>query len=164
MAGFGLVLGRFLISSWMKKRSRSKPNQADNPSAPTIGQIISECLFYVFQFSKKNTKKFDKCDGTFYDNSSFFFFQILISKQIALASLFSFPLRIKTSFRKNITDDSIFLYGSGMNRKHPNHTYGRNQNNSANNRVYKGSVKDQMVKVRLIFPLRKKWKKKEFDL
>ena len=30
----------------------------------------------------------------------FFFFGILISKQIAVASLFSFPLRIKTSFRK----------------------------------------------------------------
>ena len=39
--------------------------------------------------------------------SSFFFFGIPISKQIALASLFSFPLRIKTSFRKNITDDSV---------------------------------------------------------
>jgi hypothetical protein len=26
-----------------------------------------------------------------------------------------------------------FFYGSGMYRKHPNHTYGRNRNNSANN-------------------------------
>jgi hypothetical protein len=57
-----------------------------------------------------------------------FFFGILISKQIALASLFSFPLRIKKSFRKNIMDDSVFFYGSGMYRKHPNHTYGRNRN------------------------------------
>ena len=28
-----------------------------------------------------------------------------------------------------------FFYGSGMYRKHPNHTYGRNWNNSANNRA-----------------------------
>ena len=28
-----------------------------------------------------------------------------------------------------------FFYGSGMYRKHPNHTYGRNQNNSANNQA-----------------------------
>ena len=27
------------------------------------------------------------------------------------------------------------FYGSGMYRKHPNHTYGRNQNESANNRA-----------------------------
>ena len=40
---------------------------------------------------------------------------------------------MKTSFRKNITDDSVFFYGSGMYMKHPNHTYGRNWNNSANN-------------------------------
>ena len=26
-----------------------------------------------------------------------------------------------------------FFYGSGMYRKHPNHTYGRNRNDSANN-------------------------------
>ena len=26
-----------------------------------------------------------------------------------------------------------FFYGSGKYRKHPNHTYGRNRNNSANN-------------------------------
>ena len=26
-----------------------------------------------------------------------------------------------------------FFHGSGMYRKHPNHTYGRNRNNSANN-------------------------------
>ena len=62
-----------------------------------------------------------------------FFFGILISKQIAVASLFSFPLRVKTSFHKNVTDDSAFFYGSGKYRKHPNHTYGRNRNNSANN-------------------------------
>jgi hypothetical protein len=66
----------------------------------------------------------------------FFFFGILISKQIPLASLISFPLRIKTSFRKNITDDSVFFYGSGMYRKHPNHTYGRNWNNSSNNQAH----------------------------
>ena len=29
-----------------------------------------------------------------------------------------------------------FFYGSGMYWKHPNHTYGRNRNNSANNRAY----------------------------
>ena len=29
---------------------------------------------------------------------------------------------------------SILFYGSGMYRKHPNHTYGRNRNNSANKR------------------------------
>ena len=40
----------------------------------------------------------------------FFFFGILISKQIALAFLFSFPLRIKTSFCKNIMDDSVFFF------------------------------------------------------
>ena len=28
-----------------------------------------------------------------------------------------------------------FFYGSGMYRKHPNHTYGRNRNDSANNRA-----------------------------
>ena len=42
-----------------------------------------------------------------------------------ISSLFSFPLRIKTPFRKNITDDSVFFFR--MYRKHPNHTYGRNQ-------------------------------------
>ena len=39
----------------------------------------------------------------------FFFLGILISKQIAPASLFSFQLRIKTPFRKNITDDSVIF-------------------------------------------------------
>ena len=29
-----------------------------------------------------------------------------------------------------------FFYGSGVYSKHPNHTYGRNRNNSANNRAY----------------------------
>ena len=29
--------------------------------------------------------------------------------------------------------DDIFSYGSEMYRKHPNHTYRRNQNNSPNN-------------------------------
>ena len=29
-----------------------------------------------------------------------------------------------------------FFYGSGMYRKHPNHTYGRNRNDSANNRAF----------------------------
>jgi hypothetical protein len=43
--------------------------------------------------------------GTFCNNSLFFFLGILVSKQIAPASLFSFPLRIKTLFHKNITDD-----------------------------------------------------------
>ena len=61
------------------------------------------------------------------------FLGTLNSKQIALAFLFSFPLRIKTSLCKNITDDSVFFYGSGIYRKHPNHTYGKNRNNSANN-------------------------------
>ena len=42
--------------------------------------------------------------------SCFFFFRILISKQIAVASLFSFPLRSKTPFRKNITDDFLFIF------------------------------------------------------
>ena len=69
--------------------------------------------------------------GTFRNNSLFFFFRILISKQIAVASLLSFPLRIKTSFCKN----SVFFDRSGMYRKHPNHTYGRNRNNSANNQA-----------------------------
>ena len=35
---------------------------------------------------------------------------ILISKQIAIASLFSFPLRIKTPFRKNITHDYVIFF------------------------------------------------------
>ena len=30
---------------------------------------------------------------------------------------------------------TYFSYGSGMYRKHPNHTYGRNRNNSANNQA-----------------------------
>ena len=34
----------------------------------------------------------------------------LNSKQIAPASMFSFPLRIKTPFCKNITNDSIFFF------------------------------------------------------
>ena len=38
-----------------------------------------------------------------------FFFGILISKQIAVASLFSFPLRIKTPLRKNIMDGSVIF-------------------------------------------------------
>ena len=46
----------------------------------------------------------------------FFFFGILISKQIALAFLFSFPLRIKTPFRKNINYDSIFFYVYALSR------------------------------------------------
>jgi hypothetical protein len=40
----------------------------------------------------------------------FFLLGILISKQIAPASLFSFQLRIKTPFRKNITDDSVIFF------------------------------------------------------
>ena len=40
----------------------------------------------------------------------FFFFGILTSNQIAVASLFSFPLRIKTPFRKNIKDGSGFFF------------------------------------------------------
>ena len=40
----------------------------------------------------------------------FFFLGIHISKQIAPASLFSFQLRIKTPSRKNIKDDSVFLF------------------------------------------------------
>ena len=49
-------------------------------------------------------------DGTFRNNSLFFFLGILISKQIAPASLFSFQLRIKTPFRKNITVDSVIFF------------------------------------------------------
>ena len=48
--------------------------------------------------------------GTFRNNSLFFFLEILFSKQIAPASLFSFQLRIKTPFHKDITDDSVFLF------------------------------------------------------
>ena len=40
----------------------------------------------------------------------FFFLGILISKQIAPASLFSFQLRIKTPFRKIITNDSVIFF------------------------------------------------------
>ena len=39
-----------------------------------------------------------------------FFLGILISKQIAPASLFSLQLRIKTPFRKNITADSVIFF------------------------------------------------------
>jgi hypothetical protein len=95
-----------------------------------FGNINKSKFFFGFFHNEITSKIFD---GTFRNNSLFFFFGILISKQIALASLFSFPLRIKKSFRKNITDDSGFFYGSGMYRTHPNHTYGRNRNNSANN-------------------------------
>ena len=42
--------------------------------------------------------------------SWFFFLGNLNSKQIAPASLFSFPLRVKTPFRKNITDDSVIFF------------------------------------------------------
>jgi hypothetical protein len=45
--------------------------------------------------------------GTFRNNSLFFFLGILISKQIAPTSLFSFPLRIKTPFCKNVTNKLI---------------------------------------------------------
>ena len=48
--------------------------------------------------------------GTFRNNSLFFFLGIIISKQIAPAALFSFQLRIKTPFRKNITENSIFFH------------------------------------------------------
>ena len=37
------------------------------------------------------------------------FLGILISKQIAPGSLLSFQLRIKTPFRKNITDDFVIF-------------------------------------------------------
>ena len=37
-------------------------------------------------------------------------FSLESSKQIAPASLFSFQLRIKTPFRKNTTDDSVFFF------------------------------------------------------
>jgi hypothetical protein len=40
----------------------------------------------------------------------FFLLGILISKQIAPASLFSFQLIIKTPFGKNITDDSEIFF------------------------------------------------------
>ena len=39
-----------------------------------------------------------------------FFLGIVISKQIAPAALFFFQLRIKTPFRKNIKDNSVFLF------------------------------------------------------
>ena len=48
-------------------------------------------------------------DGTFRNNSPFFFFGIIISNRIAATLLLPFPSRIKTSFRKNITDDSIIF-------------------------------------------------------
>ena len=64
----------------------------------------------------------------------FFFLGILISKQIAPASLFSFPLRIKTTFRKKYHGWFCNLfYGSGMYRKHLNHTCGRNLKTSPSN-------------------------------
>ena len=44
------------------------------------------------------------------NHSLFYFLGILISKQIAPASLFPFQLRIKTPFLKNITDDSIIFF------------------------------------------------------
>ena len=41
--------------------------------------------------------------------SLFFFLGILNSKQIAATSLFSYPLRIKTPFFKNITNNSVII-------------------------------------------------------
>ena len=55
-------------------------------------------------------------DGIFRNNFLFFFLGILISKQIVPASLFSFQLRINTSFRKNVTDDSI-IFSTEVKRK-----------------------------------------------
>ena len=43
-----------------------------------------------------------------------------------------------------------FFYGSGMYRKHPNHTYGRNRNNSANNQAI-GGVTPNMWTIWLFF-------------
>ena len=63
-------------------------------------KILTNQIFFVTFFHNKITSFFD---GTFHNNSSFFFFRILIS-------LFSFPLRIKTSFCKNIMDDSVFFF------------------------------------------------------
>ena len=39
-----------------------------------------------------------------------FFLGIIVSKLIAPASFFSFPLRIKKPLRKNITDDSVIFF------------------------------------------------------
>jgi hypothetical protein len=72
-----------------------------------FGNINKPFFFFIFFYNKITSEIFD---GTFRNNSLFFFFGILISKHIALASLFYFPLRIKTSFRKNITDDSGFFF------------------------------------------------------
>ena len=49
-------------------------------------------------------------EGTSRNNSLFFFLGILISKQIAPASLFSFQLKFKTPFLKIITDDSVSFF------------------------------------------------------
>ena len=81
--------------------------QKPHCSVMMFGNINKPNFFFVFFQNKITSWIFD---GTFRNNSPLFFFEILISKQIALASLFSFPLRIKTSFRKNITDDSVFFF------------------------------------------------------
>ena len=104
------ILWRTLAPESFKNHPLYSKKKA-NGNSPIVRWWYSEILrnqifFFVFFHNKITSLIFD---GTFRKNSSFFFFGILISKQIALASLFSFPLRIKTSFRKNITDDSVFF-------------------------------------------------------
>ena len=94
-----------------------------------LEMLTNEKMFLFFSIIKL------LLDGTFCNNFLFFFLGILISKKIAPASLFTFPLGIKTPFRENITYDSVFFYGSGMYRKHPNHTYGRNLKISLSNQA-----------------------------
>ena len=48
---------------------------------------------------------------------------LLISKPIALGSFFSFQLRVKTSFRKNIMDDSVFIFTEVNCKRNPQITY-----------------------------------------
>ena len=48
-------------------------------------------------------------------------------------------------------NDSVFFYGSGMYRKHPIHTYGRNRNDSANNRANGMTTFDLKIAVKLSY-------------
>ena len=65
--------------------------------------------WYSELFTNQKSFCFFYSNITFRNNFLFFFLGILISKQIAPASLFSFQLRIKTPFLKNITDHSVFF-------------------------------------------------------
>ena len=68
-----------------------------------FGNIYKPKIVFVFSIIKIPF-------GTFRNNFLLFLLRILISKQIAPASLFSFPLRIKTPLRKNIKDDSVIFF------------------------------------------------------